>query len=239
MPPIRAMIWPSVETNAMRLLIAEDERSAGSYLVKGFSEAGFVVDWAQTGTDALHQATENTYDALILDVGLPGMDGWDILKQLRNAKQTPVIFLTARDLIEDRVRGLELGADDYLIKPFSFSELLARVRALLRRGAVLEKATLSIDDLEADMTARRVTRAGQAIKLTAKEFSLLELFLRRQGEVLSRTLIAENVWGINFDSDTNVVEVAIRRLRAKVDDPFSRRLIHTVRGFGYIMELRL
>ncbi|MFK7965954.1 MAG: heavy metal response regulator transcription factor [Burkholderiaceae bacterium] len=223
----------------MRLLIAEDERSAGSYLVKGFSEAGFIVDWAQTGTDALHQATENSYDALILDVGLPGMDGWNILKQLRNTKQTPVIFLTARDLIEDRVRGLELGADDYLIKPFSFSELLARVRVLLRRGAVLEKATLSIDDLEAEMSARRVTRAGQVIKLTAKEFSLLELFLRRQGEVLSRTLIAENVWDINFDSDTNVVEVAIRRLRAKVDDPFSRRLIHTVRGFGYIMEVRL
>tara|TARA_R110002049_G_scaffold274082_1_gene452024 strand:+ start:320 stop:991 length:672 start_codon:yes stop_codon:yes gene_type:complete len=222
----------------MRLLIAEDERSAGSYLVKGFSEARFLVDWAQTGTDALHQATGNSYDALILDVGLPGIDGWEVLKKLRDSRPIPVIFLTARDTVEDRVRGLELGADDYLIKPFSFSELLARLRALLRRGSAIEKAILTIADLEASVSARRVIRAGQSIKLTAKEFVLLELFLRRQGEVLSRTLIAENVWDINFDSDTNVVEVAIRRLRAKIDDPFTNRLIHTVRGFGYIMEMR-
>tara|TARA_R110002124_G_scaffold264599_1_gene431265 strand:+ start:210 stop:881 length:672 start_codon:yes stop_codon:yes gene_type:complete len=222
----------------MRLLIAEDERSAGSYLVKGFSESGFVVDWASNGPDALHQALENTYDVIILDVGLPGMSGWDVLAQLRQNRQTPVIFLTARDLVEDRVHGLELGADDYLIKPFAFSELLARVRAMLRRGTALEKPRLSLADLEVDIIARRVTRADQLIRLTAKEFALLELLMRRQGEVLSRTLIAENVWDINFDSDTNVVEVAIRRLRAKIDDPYPSRLIHTVRGFGYIMEKR-
>jgi len=222
----------------MRLLIAEDERGAGSYLVKGFTEAGFTVDWAETGTDALHQATENYYDVMILDIGLPGMNGWEVLTALRQTKQTPVIFLTARDMVEDRVHGLELGADDYLIKPFSFSELLARVRAMLRRGTTIEHSTLTLADLEADMTARKVMRSGQGIKLTAKEFALLELFLRRQGEVLSRTLIAGNVWDINFDSDTNVVEVAIRRLRAKIDDPFPSRLIHTVRGFGYVMEAR-
>ena len=222
----------------MRLLIAEDERSAGTYLVKGFSEAGFLVNLAQTGTDALHLATENSYDVIILDVGLPGMDGWEVLQKLRAVRQTPVIFLTARDMVEDRVRGLELGADDYLVKPFAFSELLARVRAMLRRGVALESTTLSLADLEIDIRARRVTRGAESIKLTAKEFSLLELLIRRQGEVLSRTLIAENVWDINFDSDTNVVEVAIRRLRAKVDEPFATRLIHTVRGFGYVMEAR-
>lgn len=222
----------------MRLLIAEDERSAGSYLVKGFAEAGFVLDWACNGPDALHQAIENTYDVIILDVGLPGMNGWDVLAQLRKTRQTPVIFLTARDLVQDRVRGLELGADDYLIKPFAFSELLARVRAMLRRGATLERPTLGLADLELDIIARRVTRANQTIRLTAKEFALLELLMRRQGEVLSRTLIAENVWDINFDSDTNVVEVAVRRLRAKIDDPYPARLIHTVRGFGYVMEQR-
>ncbi|MGH1360277.1 MAG: heavy metal response regulator transcription factor [Burkholderiaceae bacterium] len=222
----------------MRLLIAEDEKSAGSFLVKGFSEAGFMVDWVQNGSDAVHRAVENEYDLIILDIGLPGMDGWEVLASLRKSRQTPVIYLTARDLVEDRVRGLELGADDYLIKPFAFSELLARVRALLRRGQSKDIDRLRLDDLVVDVSARRVRREGVDVKLTAKEFSLLELFLRRQGEVLSRTLIAENVWDINFDSDTNVVEVAIRRLRAKVDEPFASSLIHTVRGFGYIMESR-
>lgn len=228
----------NIEIRIMRLLIAEDEKSAGSFVVKGFSEAGFVVDWVQTGPDALHKAIENDYDLIILDIGLPGLNGWDVLTSLRRTRQTPVIYLTARDLVEDRVRGLELGADDYLIKPFAFSELLARVRALLRRGQSKEIDRLKLDDLVVDISARRVRRAGVDVKLTAKEFSLLELFLRRQGEVLSRTLIAENVWDINFDSDTNVVEVAIRRLRAKVDEPFASSLLHTVRGFGYIMESR-
>jgi len=222
----------------MRLLLAEDERPAGGYLVKGLSENGFVVDWAQTGPDALHLATTGSYDVIVLDVGLPQMDGWEVIKRLRMSSQTPVLFLTARDRVEDRVRGLELGADDYLIKPFAFSELLARVRALQRRGKQQEPDVLRMADLEVNTLRRRVERGGQRIDLTAKEYALLILLLRRSGEVLSRTMIAEQVWDMNFDSDTNVVEVAVRRLRAKIDDPYANKLIHTVRGFGYVLEDR-
>lgn len=222
----------------MRLLLAEDEAHAGEYLVKGLGENGFLVEWVRNGLDAVHQATTSDYDMIILDVGLPDMDGWSALRDIRKMKQTPVLFLTARDRVEDRVRGLELGADDYLVKPYAFSELLARVRALLRRGKSQEPDVLRIADLEVHLLRRRVERAGQRIDLSAKEYALLLLFLRRQGEVLSRTLIAEQVWDMNFDSDTNVVEVAVRRLRAKIDDPYSVKLIHTIRGFGYVMEER-
>lgn len=222
----------------MRLLLAEDERQAGEYLVKGFGENGFVVDWVRNGTDAVHMATTGSYDVIVLDIGLPQMDGWEVIKRMRVESQTPVLFLTARDRVEDRVRGLELGADDYLVKPFAFSELLARVRALQRRGKQQEPDMLRIGDLEVHLLRRRVERARQRIDLTAKEYALLLLLMRRSGEVMSRTMIAEQVWDMNFDSDTNVVEVAVRRLRAKVDDPFPKKLIHTVRGFGYVLEDR-
>ena len=222
----------------MRLLLAEDEAHAGQYLVKGMEENGFLVDWVRNGADAVHHAVSSSYDLIILDVGLPDMDGWSALREIRKEQQTPVLFLTARDRVEDRVRGLELGADDYLVKPYAFSELLARVRALMRRGKAQEPDVMRIADLEVHLLRRRVERAGERIDLTAKEYALLLLFLRRQGEVLSRTLIAEQVWDMNFDSDTNVVEVAVRRLRAKIDDPFDAKLIHTVRGFGYVMEER-
>ena len=223
----------------MRLLLAEDEAHAGQYLVKGLEENGFLVDWVRGGVDAVHHARTSTYELIILDIGLPDMDGWAALRDIRKDQQTPVLFLTARDRVEDRVRGLELGADDYLVKPYAFSELLARVRALMRRGKFQEPDVMRVADLEVHLLRRRVERGSQRIDLTAKEYTLLLIFLRRQGEVLSRTLIAEQVWDMNFDSDTNVVEVAVRRLRAKIDDPFPAKLIHTVRGFGYVMEVRL
>jgi two-component system copper resistance phosphate regulon response regulator CusR len=224
---------------AMKILIVEDEAKTGDYLKQGLSEAGFTADLVRNGVDGMHEGLAGDHDLLILDVNLPGLDGWQVLQALRAAgRDLPVLFLTARDQVADRVKGLELGADDYLVKPFAFSELLARVRTLLRRGRVRESAVLAIADLELDVLKRRATRAGQRIDLTAKEFALLELFLRRQGEVLSRSFIASQVWDMNFDSDTNVVEVAIRRLRAKVDDDFAPRLIHTLRGMGYVMEIR-
>ncbi len=222
----------------MRLLVVEDEGKTGDYLKQGMAEAGFVVDLARSGTAGLQLALTQDYDLAILDVMLPGLDGWGVLAGIRRAgKDLPVLFLSARDQVEDRVKGLELGADDYLVKPFAFTELLARVRTLLRRGVKPSAAEfLRAADLELDLMRRRVTRAGQRMDLTAKEFSLLELLLRRQGEVLPRSLIASQVWDMNFDSDTNVIEVAMRRLRAKVDDPFEPKLIRTVRGMGYVLE---
>lgn len=223
----------------MKILIVEDEIKTGDYLRQGLREAGFSVDLARNGPDGLHLALENPCDLLILDVMLPGLDGWQILKSVRQqGRVMPVLFLSARDQVEDRVKGLELGADDYLVKPFSFAELLARVRTILRRGrSGLEITAYQVADLELDLLRRRVTRGGQRIDLTAKEFGLLELLMRRQGEVLPRSLIASQVWDMNFDSDTNVIEVAVRRLRGKVDDGFEPRLIQTVRGMGYVLEI--
>ncbi|QMW16836.1 heavy metal response regulator transcription factor [Pseudoalteromonas sp. MT33b] len=222
----------------MRLLIVEDELKTGNYLKQGLTEAGFQVSLARNGLDGHHLAMTELFDVIILDVMLPDVSGWRILQSLREAKkQTPVLFLSARDSVDDRVKGLELGADDYLIKPFAFSEVLARVRTLLRRGGTQKvEDVLKIADLEMNIPKRKVQRAGQRITLSNKEFSLLELLLRREGEVLPRSLIASQVWDMNFDSDTNVIDVAIRRLRSKVDDNFPIKLIHTVRGMGYKLE---
>jgi len=221
----------------MKILIVEDEVKTGDYLKQGLSEAGFVVDLARDGMDGLHLALSEAYDLVILDVMLPTLDGWQVLEALRRAgKDVPVLFLTARDQVTDRVKGLELGADDYLVKPFAFAELLARARTLLRRGKAKEPEVLHVSDLELDLLRRRVLRGGRRIDLTAKEFGLLELLMRRQGEVLPRSLIASQVWDMNFDSDTNVIEVAVRRLRAKMDDDFEPKLIRTVRGMGYVLE---
>ncbi len=224
----------------MKLLIVEDQPKTGQYLRQGLAEAGFSVELATDGSSGELLALSGEHDLLILDVMLPGRDGWQVLRTLRDAGlETPVLFLTARDAVEDRVHGLELGADDYLVKPFAFAELLARVRTLLRRGSAGQQDTsLQLADLRLDLLRRRVERDGQRIVLTAKEFALLELLLRRQGEVLPKSLIASQVWDMNFDSDTNVIEVAIRRLRAKVDDDFAPKLIHTLRGMGYVMEIR-
>jgi two-component system, OmpR family, copper resistance phosphate regulon response regulator CusR len=223
----------------MKVLVVEDEEKTAAFLDKGLSENGCVVDVASRGDEGVSLARSRDYDLLILDVMLPGRDGWEVLTELRRAgKQTPVIFLTARDTVQDRVKGLELGADDYLVKPFAFSELLARVRTILRRGPARNPETIRVADLEVDLIRHRVTRGGKRLDLTPKEFALISLLARRTGEVLTRTLIAEQVWDMNFDSDTNVVDVHVRRLRSKVDDPFEHRLIHTVRGAGYVLEHR-
>jgi two-component system copper resistance phosphate regulon response regulator CusR len=223
----------------MKLLVVEDEIKTGDYLRQGLSEAGLVVDLARTGMDGHHLAMTEDYDLIVLDVMLPDLDGWRILRSLRQAgRTTPVLFLTARDSVDDRVKGLESGADDYLVKPFAFAELLARVHTLLRRGnAPLLADKLEVADLILDLPRRRATRAGQKLNLTQKEFALLELLVRRQGEVLPRSLIASQVWDMNFDSDSNAIDVAIRRLRAKVDEGFEPKLIQTVRGMGYALDL--
>jgi two-component system copper resistance phosphate regulon response regulator CusR len=222
----------------VKILIVEDEPKAGEYLRQGLAEASFTVELVANGRDGLHAAMETEHDLLILDVMLPGMDGWEVIRSLRRqGNEVPVLFLTAKDQVEDRIKGLELGADDYLVKPFSFAELLARVRTILRRGKTGTEATsICVADLELDLLRRRVTRAGKRIDLTSKEFGLLELLMRRQGEVLPRSLIASQVWDMNFDSDTNVIEVAIRRLRVKIDDAFHPKLLQTVRGMGYVLE---
>ncbi|MGC3873123.1 heavy metal response regulator transcription factor [Halomonas sp. GXIMD04776] len=220
----------------MRILVVEDEAKTADYLRKGLSESGYRVEVARDGLDGQHLIQEFEFDLIILDVMLPGLDGWQLLQLIRRRCQTPVLFLTARDEVEYRVKGLELGADDYLVKPFSFVELLARVRTLLRRGPPRETEQFQVADLHMDVLRRRVTRQDDRLSLTNKEFALLHLLLEREGEVLSRTYIASHVWQMNFDSDTNVVEVAVRRLRAKIDDPYDIKLIHTVRGMGYVLE---
>lgn len=221
----------------MKILVIEDEAKTAKFLQKGLVETAYVVDVATDGLEGLHLAIEVDFDLIILDVMLPALNGWEVLSRLREAgRKTLVLMLTARDAVHERVRGFELGADDYLVKPFAFSELLARVRSLLRRSTARPQETLRMADLEIDLLRQRATRGGQKLELTSKEFLLLTLLARRAGEVLSRTLIAEAVWDINFDSDTNVVDVNVRRLRSKVDDPFPMKLIHTVRGAGYVLE---
>lgn len=226
----------------MRVLLVEDEAKLAAYLHKGLSEEGFVVDVVHNGIDGLHLAMECDYDVLLLDCMLPGLDGLSLLAALRKVKTTPVMMLSARQHTDDRVEGLRAGADDYLVKPFAFSELVARLHALLRRARPAQapgvETQLRLADLELDLLKRRAVRAGQRLDLTAKELQLLELLLRRQGEVLSRTEIAERVWDMNFDSGTNVIDVAVRRLRHKLDAPFERPMLHTVRGFGYVLEDR-
>ena len=222
----------------MRILIVEDEPKTGAYLRKGLTEAGYVVDWVEDGITGQHQAETEEYDLLVLDVMLPGQDGWTLLQNLRRSKSTPVLFLTARDDVGDRVKGLELGADDYLAKPFDFVELTARIKSILRRGQPRDSNTLRAADLELDLTRRKATRQGDTILLTAKEFALLWLLMRREGEILPRATIASQVWDMNFNSDTNVVDSAIRRLRSKIDDAYEPKLIHPVRGMGYVLEAR-
>jgi len=225
----------------MRVLVIEDEAKIADYVKRGLSEAGYTVDVARDGIEGRYLALEGDYQLVVLDIMLPGIDGFGVLAALRQKRGTPVLMLTARDRVEDRVQGLQAGADDYLVKPFAFSELLARVGALLRRApATPESATsrMAVSDLEMDLLSRKAWRAGQRLDLTAKEFSLLALLARRKGQILSRTTIAEQVWDMNFDSDTNVVEVAVRRLRSKMDDPFKPKLLHNVRGMGYVLEER-
>ncbi|MFL9924939.1 heavy metal response regulator transcription factor [Herbaspirillum lusitanum] len=220
----------------MAILVIEDDPKTGDYLKKGLRESGYAVDLARNGTDGLHMALEGHYDLVVLDVMLPGIDGWQVMSALRVKSDLPVLFLTAKDHVDDRIRGLQLGADDYLVKPFSFTELVLRIRTLLRRGVVREAEVYEVADLQLDHVRHKVTRQGVNIVLTNKEFMLLHLLIKRQDEALSRSVIASQVWDMNFDSDTNVVDVAIKRLRAKIDAPFEKKLIHTVRSVGYMFS---
>jgi two-component system copper resistance phosphate regulon response regulator CusR len=230
------------DNRLMKILVVEDEPKLAEYLRKALTESSYVVDVAHSGPEGRYLAIEGQYDLVLLDVMLPGLDGFAVLRELRRDKHIPVLMLTARDKVEDRVKGLQAGADDYLVKPFALSELLARVQALLRRGARpaagQDPTVLRLADLELDLVRRKASRSGLRLDLTAKEFTLLTLLLRRHGQVLSRTALAEQVWDMNFDSNTNVVEVAVRRLRSKLDDPFAKKLLHTVRGMGYVLEDR-
>ena len=228
----------------MKILVIEDELKLAEYLRKGLGEEGYVVELAHNGIDGLHLAAEGAYDLILLDGMLPGLDGLSVLAALKQTPRarTPILMLTARGSVEDRVQGLKAGADDYLVKPFAFSELLARIEVILRRSIaasnIAEPLQLAVADLQLDLARRRATRGGARLDLSAKEFQLLSLLMRRAGEVLSRTEIAEQVWDIHFDHGTNVIDVAMRRLRSKVDEPFSRPLLHTVRGMGYVLESR-
>ena len=221
----------------MKILVIEDEKKSAQFLEKGLKESGYEVDTAEEGNAGLRHALDGNYDLLILDIMLPGRDGLSILDEVRKAgKRTPVLFLTAKDTVDDRVKGLELGADDYLVKPFAFSELLARIRSVIRRGGSRQPELIKIGDLELDLFKQRAVRAGHKLELTPKEFALLSLLARRAGEPLTRALIAEQIWDMNFESDTNVVDVHVRRLRSKLDDPYPNKLVHTVRGVGYVLS---
>jgi two-component system copper resistance phosphate regulon response regulator CusR len=221
----------------MQILLIEDQKKTVAFLSRGLREAGFSVDAASDGESGLALAQQTKYDLIILDVMLPQKDGWAVLAELRaSGRATPVLFLTARDSVRDRVKGLDLGADDYLVKPFAFSELLARVHSLLRRTPARGEQQLRVADLEIDVARHRATRAGQPLNLTSKEFQLLAHLTRSVGEVIARSEIVERIWDIHFDTGTNVVEVMVRRLRAKVDDPFPVKLIHTIRGVGYVLK---
>lgn len=223
----------------MRILTIEDEPKFADYVMQALVEIGFVVDLARDGIIGKHMALEGSYDLMLLDVMLPGIDGFGVLQAVREKKDFPIILLTARDTVEDRVKGLQMGADDYVVKPFALPELLARVHALLRRGRVQDLTVMQLGDLQLDLVRHRATRSGRRLDLSAQDFKLLALFLHRQGQVLSRTIVAEQVWDINFDCDSNVIDVAVRRLRQKIDDPFAVKLLHTVRGAGYVMEMRV